>query len=233
MIIAIIGDIGSGKSVTATKKILDSNLPCFVNFNITSKRKNLFRLKKKDIITSELKGVKKSGEEIIEHKVNWDFWNKALFKHKNYNICLDEVHNIIHSRQSMSKFNILASIWISQIRKILGDSEISNIYLITQKLMRLDTAWRDLLNAVIFCKKYEDYSRPIPTLCYQNNKLVIKILPSIYIINHYFIGMNCDLMFNNFALFNEKTYTYRTSYLANPYFQYYNSFELFGETAYL
>lgn len=234
MIIAVIGEVGSGKSVTATKKILESPLPAFVNYNVVSKRKDIFRLKKDDIVLKTESGQKKTGEKKYDMSVNWSFWNTALDDYGNYNLCLDEVHNLVHSRRSMDKFNVFASIWISQIRKILGESETSNIYLITQKLQRLDSTFRDLLNQIIYCEKIVDNSIRIKTKCYSKGNLIIKNLPAIYIKNTYFTGSDCDINFNDYFVFGRSQKGVHSSmYLANPFFRFYNSYELFGESSYL
>lgn len=238
MIIAIIGNIGSGKSVSATKKVIDSTNHCFVNFNMTAKhtffKKNIERVRKADIITEEIKTYKKDGTvKTKELKVNWDFWNASLIRLGGYHLFLDEISNIASSRQSLTKFNTLFSMWLSQVRKLLGDSETTNIYLITQKLTRMDVAFRDLLHCIIGVRKYEDTTQTIKTLCYSKGKLIYKMLPAIYIIQHYFVGSNCEQDFYSWENFNQKTYNYKTYFLANNYFKYYNSYEIFGETAYL
>jgi len=119
MIIGILGTIGSGKSLSATKLIMENKYPCFTNLNIKSP--NTVRIKKEHIIKDVVTGQTKSGKDIVEQKVNWDYWNNALDKHSQYNIVLDEAHNLLSARRGMTKHNILMGIWISQIRKLLGD----------------------------------------------------------------------------------------------------------------
>ncbi len=123
------------------------------------------------------------------------------------------------------------SMWISQIRKILGDSEKTHVVLLSQKIARIDVAFRDLAHKIIVCQKMET-GKYIKTRVIQNNKSIIKRLPVIYIMQYHFTGQNC---INDLELFNmgHKTYSYKTMYLANPFFKYYDSYELFGETEYL
>ena len=229
MIIIILGGVGSGKSVTSTKFMVSNKSHSYCNYNVKSK--NVTRLKKEFIINKEVKQVLRSGREVYEYKINWDFWNKAKAKHKKFNIVLDEVHNLIHSRQSTTKWNTLMSMWISQIRKILGDSEKTHVVLLSQKLGRIDIAFRDLAHKIILCQKYET-TKFIKTKVLSNGRIQTIKLPVIYIIQYHFIGQNCIQKLELFNLGN-KTYDYRTMYFANPFFRYYDSYELFGETDYL
>jgi len=246
MIFAILGGVGSGKSVTATKKVVDSVKTCFVNFDVMDARlrgRKVLRLRKEHIIIEKIVGYKKDGTPKIELEVNWKFWNKALHEHGEYHIFLDEIHNIAHARQSMTKWNTLFSMWISQVRKVLGDSERTHIYLISQKLYRIDVAFRDLLHGIIYCEKKVDESRVILTRVRENiydeetdtthEIIVNKYLPVVWVINHYFVRGDIESKFNYFEIRGRKNYDMRTGFIANPYFQYYNSYEMFGETAYL
>jgi len=142
MIIILLGGIGSGKSLSAVKEIIDTNQYALTNFNLMG-IKNFHRIKFADIIKKEKKGL----------KVNWEFWEDVRRKHKNYSIYLDEIHNIIHSRRAMSKTNILMSKWVSQIRKILSDSPNNHLYLISQTMRKIDVDFRDLAQIIIWCKK--------------------------------------------------------------------------------
>ena len=76
MIIGVIGGIGSGKSVYATKKIVESPFHNFINFNVVSP--NVTRIKKDHIVKSEVIGQKKNGKDIIENSVNFSYWNKIF-----------------------------------------------------------------------------------------------------------------------------------------------------------
>ena len=218
MIVAIVGTVGSGKSLSTVRTILKRNTTCFTNFNV--KHDKIIRLLKDHIVTENIKGYKKNGDAIKEKLINWDFWNTTIKKHKGFDICLDEVHNVIHSRLSMSKHNVLMTMWFSQIRKMLGVSEKNNIYLVTQKLNRIDVAFRDLLDVIILCKKEKKGKK-------------------VFIHQYYFYGENC---LDNYCLYKinpslaRKQRLYRhTFFLGNPYFKYYDSYELikFGETAYV
>jgi len=218
MIIAIVGTVGSGKTLSVVRKILRRKQLTFCNFSVNCD--NVVRLKQEHIVNEVVVGQKKNGDDVKEKRINWDFWNDTISVHDGFDIVLDEVHNIIHSRLSMSKNNVLMTMWFSQIRKILGTSERNHIFLITQKLSRIDVAFRDLLDVVIYCKKEVRGDR-------------------VFIHQFVFRGDNC---LDDFYVFranpklarNLKMYR-RNFFCANSYFPFYDSYELvrFGESAYL
>ena len=232
MIFGIVGGVGSGKSVSATKKVLDSKPQhCYCNFGINTS--NSTRIKKDNVITQEITGKTPRGKDVIEMKVNWEFWNKQKKKHGNYHIFLDECHNLFHSRQSMKKFNVLGTQWISQIRKLLGASETTHIYLMSQKIKRIDSAFRDLMHGVIGCTKYVDTSTIVDTVVVNNGVKSIIKLPRIFILQHYFQGYDCVERAEAWSFTGEKLFNFRTHFYANPYFQFYDTYEIFGETGWL
>jgi len=183
MIILILGGVGSGKTLSVVKEIINNNQYALTNFNLQN-IDNYHRIKVKDIITKNKKAC----------AVNWKFWEKIRNTHKNYSIYLDEVHNIIHSRRSMSKVNIVMSKWVSQIRKILSDSPNNHLYLISQTLRKIDIDFRDLSQLVCRCRKYEFGGK-------------------IYIKQEWFAGVEDYLM-------GIKRYAFR--FQANPYYKYYD-----------
>jgi len=178
-------------------------------------------LKKDDVLIDVSTDPKKK-----DLQVNWDFWEKT----RNVDIFLDELHNLISSRTSMKKENIKYSEWISQIRKIWGGegdqnhlnalrkmpgstfqkyvdkiiSKSNNIYLITQRVRKIDINFRELCHIYIQCRK-------------------IKVGDKIIIINSYWFGDdNCDAI--EYALSGAKPK--RMAFIGNDYFQYYDSYEL-------
>lgn len=188
MIITIIGGIGSGKSLSCIKIIKESKNYPLTNFNL--KNMKYHRLMLSDILKT-LENEKK-----ISYEVNWDFWNKQ--RKKDFSIYLDEAHNIVHARTSMSLRNRIMNKWISQIRKILSDSPTNHLYIITQLPRMIDVTFRELTQVVIHCSKLE----------YKNK---------VYIIQKFYNGFR-DYELN---ICSAKTY-----FLGNPYFKYYNTKEL-------
>lgn len=230
MIKAILGNIGSGKSVYATKLVRESKYHCFVNFNIKSP--NATRLRKEHIVLREQVGETARGKPIYEDKVNWDYWNEQLDEHENYHLFLDEIHNLIHSRRSTSKWNTLATMWISQIRKILGDKEDTHIYMISQRLPRIDVAFRDLIHVIIACEKFAT-EKTYRTAVISNGKIVYKRLPLIMIVQYHFLGDNCREKYYMWMSTRKRTYSFKTFFVANQYLKFYDSYEIFGETSYV
>lgn len=145
VIICIFGGIGSGKTLTAVKTIVQSGDYCLTNFKL--KHIKHHRIKYSDII---IKGEKKE-----DWHVNWEFWDNIRKNNKNFSIYIDEIHNIIHSRNSMSKSNILMSKWVSQIRKILQDNPNQHLYIISQSIRKIDVDFRELASVFIRCYKME------------------------------------------------------------------------------
>lgn len=229
MIIAIVGNVGSGKSIKTVKEIVGSKKICMVNFDVRAE--NVLRLKKSHIVKEEIP----QGKKKAELSVNWDFWNESLKKYGEYHLVLDEAHNLFSSRRSMSTWNVLSNQWLSQIRKLIGDKERTNIYIVTQRPSKIDRDFRDLLHQIHYCFKYET-DKLIPTwVLDENGKRVKQMLPETYILTYRFSGENCLDKYYAFKQNLQKTYDKngRSYFLANPYFQFYNSYQVFGETAYL
>ena len=252
MIKAIIGGVGSGKTISMTKMLIDLKQLTFSNFNINAPF--VERLLKDNIISKRVETNDKGKEKEVAF-INWGFWNSIG---KPFNLAFDEIHNVLHSRQSMTKWNTLMSIWVSQIRKILDSDEKHHLYLISQKLDRIDVALRDLIHTVTFCEcyvqmrvgntwrtvpkniykeKYQDFYplRQIPTEVMINGKLEKRLCDVTWIKQTIFRGDKALMMFDRWAYGNEKTYDKRTCFLGNPYFKYYNSYELitFGDDVYV
>lgn len=188
MIITILGGIGSGKTLSVVKEIKDKNQFPLVNFRLDNIKYH--RLKFLDILLQDEKN-KYCG-------VNWDFWDIIRKKHRNYSIYLDEIHNIVSSRQSMSRRNVLMSKWLSQIRKILSDSKTNHLYIISQTSRKIDVDFRELAQWFVLCKKYNI-----------NGKIWIK--------QYYYKG------YDNFMIGHSH---FRKVFLGNPYFKYYDTKEM-------
>ena len=204
MIICYLGGIGSGKSLSCVREIIRNNQYVFTNFKLKNMKGKYHRLKESDIISEVETDSKKAKDN---YKVNWEFWEAARKKHKSFSIFLDEIHNVIHSRASMSIRNQLMSKWVSQIRKITSDSEHNNLYIISQKIRKIDVDFRELAHIYIECNKIQKGDK-------------------VYIINTYYEGLE------NYEIKNKCARKY---FLANPYFKNFDSTEIieFGETEYI
>ena len=229
MIIIICGGIGSGKSLTCVKEIVDRGFKTFVNFELCAD--NIERLRTEHLFNIDTETSPK-GKITKTLTLNYDFWKKLAVNNEKFDIALDEFHNVMNSRRAMSKRNVILSDWLAQIRKILGQSEINNLYIITQKLRRVDVNVRDLAHQCILCQKVT-HDIKVPTIVYENKKYVKKNLPYTIIYKHYFKDAESMSMYENFGMMNGHIKT--TRFFANPYFRYYNSYELvdFGNDEYV
>ena len=147
MIIIFTGGIGSGKTLSAVRLIIESDTFAYTNFSMKG-YKDHYRLKMSDIILN----IKDEKGKIVSKTVNWGFWNKARKEHQKFSVVFDEAHNFFSSRASMSKTSQLFSNFQAQIRKLLNDSVDNHLILITQKLRRIDVNARELAHYIIECE---------------------------------------------------------------------------------
>lgn len=232
MIRIILGNIGSGKTLTTVKEIMNS--PFIVYSNVGVKHPNLIRLKFSHIIADKQIGETKSGKPIMKKVVNWNYWREAIKKHKYFHVYIDELHNIMPSRLSMSKQNIVMAQWVAQIRKVTGSSEMVDLVVVSQELQRIDVTIRDLASELMFCQKIEKLPF-VKTQVLENRKLKWKKLPKTYVLHNYFLGDGNVSRYWQWRDMEKKTYDYRTYFYANPFMKYYDTYELveFGESEYL
>lgn len=232
MIRAIVGNIGSGKTLTAVMVMSKTAHPVFSN--VRARLPNVKNLEYGMIIKADQVGQKKDGTPIFHKDVNWGFWKQAVRTHGIFSICIDELHNILMSRRSFAADSICMIKWLAQIRKITGSSEHTDFIAISQEFSRIDVALRDLCSEIIYCEKYEKPIK-IKTLCYQNGKLISKLVPLTYIINYYFTGHGAESRYWQFREFGAKTWNRRSWFLGNEYMQFYDSYQIvdFGEGAFL
>ena len=229
MIKLIIGGIGSGKTISAVKSIIDRKIPAFTNFPIDYKFAT--RLKEEHIVNKEVSNVTKTGKETYKYNVNWEFWRKE--QQNKFDIYLDEVHNMLSSRRSISSWNVNVSKWLSQIRKLLGSNKHNHLYLITQRLYGIDVTARELAGEIIYLRGIVG-KRLVPTAIVQGGRLKTKMLPETYIIKHYFRGEECLDKFEMFKAGHE-TDDSMSYFLANPYYRFYDTYDIveFGESVYV
>ena len=80
MIIAILGNIGEGKSLSIVREIIQKKQYAFVNFNLKN-LKNQHRIKFNDVIIP--------AEKLKDYRVNWEFWNDVRKKNPIFSIYID------------------------------------------------------------------------------------------------------------------------------------------------
>lgn len=236
MIVAIVGGIGSGKTVSAVKRIVDSRYHCFVNLNVDCG--HVHRLKKDDIVQEAdipyqvhlKKGTETRYKKGLE--VNWDFWESANTRFKRFHIFADEAHNLFSARRSATKWNILCLQWGSQLRKFLSDKEDTHFHLITQRLTRVEVGFRDLLNKIIAVRKFET-DVMIPTPVRESGEIVYRLLPWTWFLQYHFDRECCEQDYYDWLIDGKKTYQRRTKFTGNFYYRFYDSYEIVKESAYL
>lgn len=228
MIILISGGIGSGKTLSAVKMCLEDskhNL-VFTNFKL-KKIKNYKRLKWDNMLIDTVDKKKSTEKKVVtRQEVNWEFWKKQ----NACDIYLDEMHNIVDSRQSQNKKSVLFSHWLSQIRKIWGQSgdqndleflrningndfrkyvdriicKSNNIICITQRVGKIDVRFREMSHVYIQCQK-------------------IKIKGELFIVQNYYFG-NDNI--SAVEMFEAGAKPKKNIFHAPKYYSYYDSYEL-------
>lgn len=220
MIIFYVGGIGSGKTISMIKDIVDRKQRSYTNFKLYH-IKDYKRLKVTDLI--EITDDKETKR--LKYRVNFAYWNKQLKGGKPFDISVDELHNVANSRTGSKRLNIGLNMWIAQVRKILQGNEQNNIYLTTQRPMSVDIGWRDLTHFWIVCKKY---TLPVTMKTELFNGKKLK-LPVCVIKRWFFDNMPECLEFMQTERCSNKTK--KDKFIANKYYKYYNTFELitFGD----
>lgn len=235
MIRVIVGGVGSGKTCAAVHEILhlDEDTHVFANFPVHGKLRCTFtRLRVDHIIAETVDDDHPKRKPKLS--VNFGFWKEQLEQHPKISIFIDEAHNVMNSRRSMSKWNVIFTDWITQIRKVLGEHETNHLTLITQRISAIDVVARDLAMQVVALKKHIDHNATFTGKVRERGKLVTKKLPVVRIIKHYFNGRFCTDKYGAF-LMGAKTYDARSVILVNPVFAYYDSYALvdFGSGVYV
>jgi len=131
----------SGKTASTVREMYQNQDRSIVYSNIKTKGiKNNFLINKSMIVKEEIIDYKKNGQPIIKQRLNKEFWQDVVRKHKGISIIIDEAHTLINARRSTSKLNVIMGDFLSLIRKILGSSPYGNqeLVLITQLERRID-----------------------------------------------------------------------------------------------
>lgn len=219
MNIIFVGGIGSDKTVSMIKEIVDRKNRCYTNFKLHNV-KNYKQLEVRDLV--KIRKIKK--KEKLKYNVNFEFWNKQLKKKERFDVYIDELHNIANSRTGSKRLNIALNLWIAQIRKILQGNEDNNLYSTTQRPMSVDCGWRDLTHFWIHCEKVT---------------LPITMKTEVY--NGKFLDLNINVAKRRWFTNLKDCMDYITlgidrsvkkdRFIANKYYKYYNTYELitFGD----
>jgi len=150
MIIIYLGNVGSGKTLSAVRDMVNSK-GRNIHTNIVPKSRldHVTVITSRMIINKDLSEVKKSGKKIYDLSLNIDYWKDVK---KPLDVVLDEAHQIMNPRRAMSKVNVIAMDWMALIRRVVGgvDEGGGKLVLITQLWRRLDPIARDMATSVIY-----------------------------------------------------------------------------------
>ena len=142
MIRISIGGVGSGKTLTEVKTILEHPLKRLTYTNIKIPNCKHTVLFKPEMI---LKRIKKNNKDSFTF--NKEFWVNIK---EPINVVIDEAHSFYESRRSMSVSNLVMNQFVASIRRILGTSAHTKgeLVLITQLPERLDKYARELARQI-------------------------------------------------------------------------------------
>jgi len=240
MIRIMLGKMGSGKTASMVREIVNNDDKKTTYSNIIMKKKtdHVITISRDMIIQKELQHTTKTGKEIYALKLNDAYWKDLSKKKIGINVVLDEAHTLLNSRRAMSKENEILNDFMSLLRRILGDSGdgYGELILISQLGRRLDINARELCTSVHYhvchyiktCKKCSLSIR-------ENNEQLIKTkrcpkcqdhrfrLHDFIIEKFEFQNMDdCDFWLET----RRKTY-FRHYYITDieKYFSYYDTFQ--------
>ena len=224
MIIIYVGGIGSGKTISAMKELATRPYKAYTNFKTFNINKPLERLKWSQIYNKIPKEHYKDGRvKKWDYTMNYEYWRKQI-KQEPFDIFIDEMQEMMHSRRGQSHQSICGTKWVSQIRKILGYDEENHLYVITQRPRSIDIHCRELAQYWIYCDKI---TLPIPMKTKMFNGKT-KILPT-HIIRQYLFDAN-QFDYENVTLERIQRSTSRaiskSGFIANPLIQFYDSYQL-------
>jgi len=156
MIRIFLGNIGSGKTISAVREMFfnEAKIPFYTN--IQTNMNHCHMLKPYMIATKELVKETKTGDKKYKYNVNKDFWINLK---KPVSVVLDECHSMLNSRKSMSSQNTVLNDWLSLIRRVVGESSTQQgeITFITQLVNRIDLVAREMATNIRYhiCHYYK------------------------------------------------------------------------------
>ena len=219
MIINLLGNVGSGKTIWLIRYIIKHNNFTYANMDLMHYKK-FHRIKKSDVYMDKPKKFNKKGEVTsYSLDVNWNFWDTARKKH-NFDIAIDEIQAIWGSTRANTNEGRCGMEFLCQVRKVLMGNKNNHIFALSQRVNGIPTAFRDLSHLWIVFQSKEFPSRLMKTkLCDGSYKMI----PQTYIYCNYFEKTDDAVAFfeNGFGK-PKKTITF----LANPYYRYYDTHQI-------
>lgn len=155
MIRLMLGNIGSGKTVSMVREMIlnEDEKTTFSNIILKGKdiKKKTTQINRDMIFAEKIIKVKQNGEKVTKLILNSEFWKATRTKFPNgINVVIDEAHTLMNSRRAMSNENVIMNDFMSLLRRILGDSGegYGELVLITQIGRRLDINARELATSI-------------------------------------------------------------------------------------
>jgi hypothetical protein len=150
MIKIYLGGIGSAKTASCVRDIMEHHDKQYVSNIMTPKLKNNIQMTREMIVRKEDTGIIKNKLPVYKQTVNREYWETLKKKYPSMNVIIDEAHTIMNSRRSMSKNNIVISEWLALLRRVVGqDSENEgSLTLISQLDYRIDIIARDMATMI-------------------------------------------------------------------------------------
>ena len=147
MIKLYFGNIGSGKTASCVREMMQRTYMKTYSNILTNKLTNNIVIKRDMLIKKEfIKQVKE--KNIYAESFNENYWKEVIKKDKNVNVIIDEAHTIYNSRRAMSKQNIIFSDFLAMLRRIIGNDAMSNLILVSQLSRRLDPIVKEMANNI-------------------------------------------------------------------------------------
>ena len=154
-IILVLGNIGSGKTLTIVREMVrnDQGLKFYTNITPAKPRltPHIKKINASMIVLKELKATKKkrdgTEEPVYEFKLNKEFWKSI---DEPITIVLDEVHTMFDARRGFSKVNNIFGDFLAMLRRVIGEDPMvqGDLILITQLSRRVDVIGRDMVHQV-------------------------------------------------------------------------------------
>lgn len=226
MIKLILGNVGSGKTASQVREMIKNPHKTYIT-NIDTKGKGTKHIKKLTadmIIKKEILSYKRDGTPVYEMKLNKEYWQDIIKRHKNINVIIDEAHIFFNPRRSMSKLNIIMTDFLALLRRVLGSTDgTGELILVTQLSRRLDIIAKEMSTDVIYCIHH--YNRVCSRCGYvvsETNEVPIKMEKCHACGSHYV--EKSDSMIEIFRFSNLENYeywfyggskTYYTRYMIN------------------
>lgn len=158
MILLYLGNVGSGKTLSAVVDMVENrqHLEFYTNVKPLKPKETpwIIPIKPEMIVKKELLGMKKhkggKEEPVYKYELNKEFWLGMQGKAKS--IVLDEIHNMMNARRPGSKVNVIMGDFLALARRIVGDDPQAegDMILITQLGRRADIIAREMAHKIVY-----------------------------------------------------------------------------------